>query len=63
MPKYSKDQMRTMQSNGYTYAGFWKGLYHFTKKEVKGWLEVKCNNSDIKTNNIQYMLQNNLTRN
>lgn len=56
------------KKHGYTYQGFWDGMYHFAKREMsKECLSImykciKCEKLDIKNGNIDYMLEKEITR-
>ena len=62
--KHTKKQLRQMSTNGYTYSGFWDGMYHFSKRIDKpyGYECIKCNELDIQNGNIKQMMEIGVTR-
>lgn len=58
-----KAHCRNIAPKPYHYAGFWDGLYHFTKgNNMKGFLTVACNESDLKDGSLQVMARDEISR-
>jgi len=57
-----KSFYQSLNIDGYTWAGFWDNLHHFTKKVCNGWNCINCTDMDIKDGNIYDMVKYEVTR-
>lgn len=64
-PTLSKVELRKLAINGYTYSGFWDGLYHYSKQinwPLFGYLEVKLTQKDIDDGSYKEMMDKDISR-
>lgn len=61
-PKYSKSELREISINGFKYAGFWEGMYHWSKEvESYKYINIAVFEENIYNGNLEYMLEKGLT--
>jgi hypothetical protein len=57
-----KSYYTALNFDGFKWAGYWDNFHHFTKKESKGYLEIRCTDIDILDGNLQDMIKLGMTK-
>jgi len=61
-PKRTKQYMRSLECNGYTYRGFWDKMYRFTKPFHSQFLLISMSDKNVNDEDAMYMLRNNISK-
>lgn len=59
-----KSNLDAIACNGFEYAGFWDGMYHYQRKSPTGYQfeQVSLFQSDVVSGNAEWMMNNCYTR-
>ena len=55
--KKPKTYYQEIQTDGFSWSGYWDKLHHFIKREKAGCIHIRCTERDITNGNIYDMIQ------